>query len=190
MSGSVTSSVPVKLVSVLAAPPGPSTIAATEGSAMTGASLTLLTTTSKTLELLPPLASVTVNVTVLVPTSPLPGVPESVFVDASKLNQSADAEAFIAIVKSVSPASTSEAVITCEKAASCATELSDVVEIVGASFVFATVIVKVSVADKPVLSVKTTLSTTSPTKSLSGVPVKTPVEDENVSHDGKFGILI
>ena len=117
-----------------------------------------------------PAASSTVMVTLWDPTSSLVGVPASTPVLAVNVSQlGADA-----LSVSVSPLSTSAPVAVYVYAASSLTAVTAVLEMVGASLVFATVIVNESVTDD---SESATVITTlcDPTSSLVGVPVSTPV---------------
>ena len=117
-----------------------------------------------------PAASSTVMVTLCDPTSSLVGVPVRTPVLAVKVSQ----DGADALSVSVSPLSTSAPVAVYVYTASSSTLVTAVLEMVGASLVFATVIVNESVTDD---SESATVITTlcDPTSSLVGVPVSTPV---------------
>ena len=65
---------------------------------------------------------------------------------------------------------------------SSSTLVTAVLDIVGASFVFATVMVKVWLPVSPASSVAVTVMVCVPTSPLAGVPVSLPVDGSKVSH--------
>ena len=125
------------------------------------------------------------------PTSALPGVPEKVWVVASKLSQDGSAVPLesVAAYVSVSPASTSQKLRPGSvklKAASSVAPWSVTGEAtVGASLVLATVITKSSNTDALPVSVAVTLTVIAPTSAFSGVPLNVSVVVLNASHAGR-----
>ena len=84
----------------------------------------------------------------------------------------------------VSPLSTSEAVVVYEYALSSFTLVTAVLVIVGASLVFATAIENESVTDPPLPSLAVMTTLCEPTSSLSGVPARAPLDAVKVSQLG------
>ena len=86
-------------------------------------------------------------------------------------------------------ASTSSPVTVYVYNESSSTAITAVLDIVGASLVFATVMVNVCDPVSPASSVAVTVMLCVPTSPLAGVPVSLPVDGSNVSHDDEDGIV-
>ena len=135
-----------------------------------GASLVLATTMVNESVAVAPATSLAVMTTLCEPTSSLVGVPLS----APAVQVSQDGTVVQARV-TTSPESTSLAVVVYEYAASSVAEVTAVLEIVGASLVLATTMVKVSVSLAPAASATVTVTLCEPTSPLAGVPARVAV---------------
>jgi hypothetical protein len=142
-----------------------------------GASLVLATVMVNVSVAVAPATSLAVMTTLCEPTLASAGVPLS----APAVQVSHDGTVVQARVI-VSPESTSLAVVVYEYAASSVAAVTAVLEIVGASLVLATVMVNVSVAVAPAMSLAVMTTLCEPTSSLVGVPLSAPAVQ--VSHDG------
>jgi hypothetical protein len=135
-----------------------------------GASLVLATMMVNESVAVAPATSLAVMTTLCEPTSSLVGVP----LRAPAVQVSHDGTVVQARVI-VSPESTSLAVVVYEYAASSVAAVTAVLEIVGASLVLVTTIVKVSVSVRPAASATVTVTLCEPTSPLAGVPARVAV---------------
>ena len=134
--------------------------------------------------------SVAVMRTVILPTSPFRGVPDSTPVAALKLNQAGSGAplASVALRVSTSPTSTSAKVVAgtvklkpVSSVAACATNATATV---GASLTLVTVTANTSEALVPAASVMVTSTFTMPTSAFNGVPLKVCVPALKLNHAG------
>src|SRR3990170_3424039 len=156
----------------------------------TGASLTLATLTVKSWVAVAPAVSVAVTRISRLPTSSLAGVPEKVWLAASKLSQAGSGlpSARLADRLRLSPASTSlklaAGTVKLKPASSVLAWLEISTEATGASLMLAMLIVKFWEALAPDVSVAVTRISRLPTSPLSGVPEKVLVAGSKLSQAG------
>ena len=161
------------------------------GLARVGASLVLATVSANTSLTASPASSVAVSLICSVPTSALRGVPLNSRSFASNFSHDGSAlpSASVAVQVSLSPTSTSAKVeagtLKSNSSSSVACWSAMALASVGASLVFSTVTLKVSVISSPALSVAVTSTSNELTSPLAGVPEKVRVAASNFSHSGR-----